>query len=239
MLKVRGATKYYRNHTGIESVSFDISPGEIVGVFGENGAGKTTLLKAVMGLATLDFGYVEADGEQGPKAVRKFSFITGEGSWFPDLTPDQHGDFYSHLVEGFDRKRYDRLLEYFRLDPSAKAETLSKGQGEKLEAAIGFSRGAKYVIMDEPFMGNDLFTRRDLLKLVAGSLTGDEAVLLATHLPAEVGGIISRAIILKNGRVVEDTAIDDLREQGVSLEDRLKQLYGYDESLIANYLPHG
>lgn len=236
MLEVINATMYYKNYIGIESINLKVAPGEIIGIFGENGAGKTTLLKAIMGLVKLNIGYVNVDGEFGHQTYSKLSFITGEGSWFPDLTLAQHGDFYLNMLNDFNKERFFKLLDYFKLEYRKKASSMSKGQCEKLEAAIGFSRGAKYIIMDEPFMGKDIFTRRDFLKLMVGSMTDEEAIVIATHLPAEVSGIISRAIVMKNGRIIKDVLMEELQQEGKSLEEFLKLQYEYDEKRITKFL---
>lgn len=236
MLEVKNATKYYKDYIGIQSAYLSVAPGEIVGIFGENGAGKTTLLKAIMGLVKLNMGDVIVDGEEGFKTYSKLSFITGDGSWFPDLTLDQHCHFFSNMLDTFDKERFYRLLDYFKLEPGKKAGSMSKGQCEKLEAAIGFCRGAKYIVMDEPFLGKDIFTRRDFLKLMAGSLTDDEAIIIATHLPDEVSGIINRAVVMKNGRIIKDIAVEELQDAGISLEAYLKELYEYNEKRITGYL---
>jgi ABC-2 type transport system ATP-binding protein len=235
MLEVKYAAKYFNQSIGIENISLNVEPGEIIGLFGENGAGKTTLLKAVMGLLKLDSGEVLVDGESNLKAFKKLSFITEEGSWFPDLTPAGHCEFFSNLLDNFDSGKFYRLLEYFSIAPDRKAGVMSKGQCSKLEAAIGFCKGAGYILMDEPFAGKDIFTRRDFLKMMIGSLT-DEAVIIATHMPDEISAFITRAVIIRDGRIVQDTAMETLENENVTLEEYIRQVYRYDEKRVSRYL---
>lgn len=88
MLKIIGATKHFRSRTALVNATITLDRGEIVGLFGPSGAGKTTLLKCAMGLLTPDDGWPMIDGELlRPAAYEKLSFVTGEGSYFPDLSP--------------------------------------------------------------------------------------------------------------------------------------------------------
>ena len=107
--------------------------------------------------------------------------------------------------------------------------TFSTGQKEKLEISIGFSRGCRYLLLDEPFLGNDVFTRRDFLRLMGDSLLDGETILLATHLINEIDNFIDRAVILKNGKIERDCLIDEIRAEGNTLEEVMREACGYDE----------
>lgn len=235
MLCVNFATKYYSNCTALEKVYLEVSPGEIVGVLGDNGAGKTTLLKAIMNLVKLNSGEITVDGKPvRDETYSKLSFITEEGSCFREFSAYEHECFYRNMVDGFDSGRFYKLLDFFNLDPGKKVRAMSRGERAKLEMAIGFSKGAKYILMDEPFMGKDVFTRRDFLKLMIANLRDDESVILTTHLIDEIENILSRAVILKTGRKVCDIKMSELEEQGRSLYDLMKEIKGYKEERISD-----
>lgn len=110
-----------------------------------------------------------------------------------------------------------------------KARTFSTGQKAKLEISIGFSKGCRYLLLDEPFLGNDVFTRRDFLRLMGDSLLDGETILLATHLINEIDNFIDRAVILKNGKIKRDCLIDEIRAEGKTLEEVMREACGYDE----------
>ena len=107
--------------------------------------------------------------------------------------------------------------------------TFSTGQKAKLEISIGFSRGCRDLLLDEPFLGNDVFTRRDFLRLMGDSLLDGETILLATHLINEIDNFIDRAVILKNGKIERDCLIDEIRAEGNTLEEVMREACGYDE----------
>lgn len=238
MIELKGIWKSYGSHlSGFKHQNLTIPSGQIVGVLGENGSGKTTLLKTIMGLGELQEGQILFDGEPIAKQYERVAFITEEGSFFPNMTPNQYADFLQIFYPGFDLKRYNELLHLFKLSPSIRIRTFSKGQKSKLEIAAGFSKGAQYILMDEPFLGNDLQTRQDFLKFMLATLSGDETILIATHFIQEIEQIIDRALILRYGRIVRDVLLDDLREQGHNLEQVMNEVARYDDKAYKKLIP--
>ena len=231
MLSIQGVTKFYGEEAGLRNATMTLNRGEVVGLFGANGAGKTTLLKTVMGLNMTYSGWVVLDESPIIGAnYEKISYITEEGSFFPDMTPRDHGEFYSTMLPKFRQNRYNQLLDFFDLTPNKKARTLSRGQRAKLEIAIGMCRGADFILMDEPFLGKDLFTRRDFLKLMITFLSDEEGVLIATHQIEEIEMYITRAVVLHEGKVVGDTLMDEIHDSGSNLVEYIKQCCKYDET---------
>jgi len=234
LLKVDIVTKYYKEHIGIEKLDLEVQPGEIVGILGANGSGKTTLFKAIMNLIDINIGDVTIDGEPVCGDVyNKLAYITEEGSYFNELTPNEHGDFFVNLFDGFDIERFNKLLNFFELPIDKKTKALSKGQRSKLEIAIGFSKSAKYILMDEPFMGKDIFTRRDFMKLMIASLREDESIIIATHLIDEIQNLLTRVVVLENGRKKYDFKIEELEKQEISLLEFMKKNQNYREDRVS------
>ncbi|RAV23295.1 ATP-binding cassette domain-containing protein [Paenibacillus contaminans] len=204
-----------------------IQKGEIVGILGENGSGKTTLLKSIMGIGEVQNGSITIEGKPASELYDRMAFITEEGSFFPDLTPDEYAQFLAGFFTRFDRELYDKLLKFYELEPEDAIKTFSKGQKAKLEICAGLAKKADYLLMDEPLIGKDMFTRRDFFKLMLSGLRGDETVLFATHLIDDVEHVIDRAIIMKKGRVAADFYIDEMREQGRTLAEMMAEASGY------------
>ncbi|MCL2405240.1 MAG: ABC transporter ATP-binding protein [Defluviitaleaceae bacterium] len=237
MLKIQGATKYYGETTALRNANLSLSRGEVVGLFGANGAGKTTLLKSAMGLLKLDSGWITIDSSDiSREAFQKLSFITEEGSYFADLTPHAHGEFYANMLPRFKPDRYNKLLDFFELEPNKKARTFSRGQRAKLEIAIGMSRGADFILMDEPFLGKDIFTRSDFLKLMIAMLEPHEGTLIATHQIEEIEMFITRAAIIKDGQIIASQQMDDLIAQEENLPEFIQKCYGYDHGRVMGFL---
>ena len=227
MLEISHVCKSYGAHPALKDVSFSIGPGELVGLFGENGAGKTTLMKSILGLVR-HRGAVLLDGEPITRAnIHRLSFATCEHSFFPNLTPAGHRDFYRDHFPRWREKRFQALMEFFQLPMQKVPRKLSTGQKNQFEVVLALCQGADYILMDEPFAGNDVFNREDFYKVLLGLLEPTETVLLSTHLLEEVEQAISRAVLLRRGELVGDVTTLELEEQGRSLMDFVKETYQY------------
>ena len=227
MLEISHVCKSYGAHPALKDVSFSIGPGELVGLFGENGAGKTTLMKSILGLVR-HRGAVLLDGEPITRAnIHRLSFATCEHSFFPNLTPAGHRDFYRDHFPRWREKRFQALMEFFQLPMGKVPRKLSTGQKNQFEVVLALCQGADYILMDEPFAGNDVFNREDFYKVLLGLLEPTEMVLLSTHLLEEVEQAISRAVLLRRGELVGDVTTLELEERGETLMDYVKSAYHY------------
>ena len=218
---------YWGANRALDSVSLSVGPGEIVGLFGANGAGKTTLLKCALGLLRYT-GSVTLDGEPiTHRNIARLSFATCEHSFFPGLTPAAHREFYKEHFPTFREKRFDALMDFFALPLHRRARGFSTGQKNQLEVTLALSQGADYILMDEPFAGNDVFNREDFYRLLLGLLEPGETIVLSTHLLEEVQHFISRAVLLDRGTIAGDVTTGELEERGESLMDFVKSSLHY------------
>ncbi|QJD84608.1 ATP-binding cassette domain-containing protein [Cohnella herbarum] len=225
MIELKYVDKRYPTSNALLYINgLTIGKGEIVGILGENGSGKTTLLKSIMGIGELQNGEITIEGKPNTDQYERMAFITEEGSFLPDMTPRNYARFLAEFFPRFDRDYYNRLLELYELPPDRKIKTFSKGQKMKLEISAGLSKKADYLLMDEPFVGKDIFSRRDSLKLMMSGLQGDETLLITTHLIDEIENVIDRAIILHKGLIRADLYVDDMREEGKSLADVMQEV---------------
>ena len=225
MLEWISVQKNYGTQEALRGVDLALGPVEIVGLFGENGAGKTTLLKCALGLVRHG-GEVRLDGERiTGRNVGRLSFATVEHSFFPTLSARAHAAFYEEQFGAFDYARYHALVDFFRLPEGKSARSLSTGQKNQLEVTLALCQGADYILMDEPFAGNDVFNREDFYKLLLGLLTPRETDLLATHLIEEVQDFVGRAVLLREGRVIADLESEAWEETG--LLQTVKSAYAY------------
>lgn len=227
MLELKNITKTYGKKTALEDVSVAFGPGQIVGLFGENGAGKTTLMKCILGLTGHE-GEVTLDGERiGCGNIARLSFATCEHSFFPRLSPQAHREFYRAHFPEFNDRRFETLMDFFGLPGDKALKSFSVGMQNQLEVVLALSQGADYILMDEPFAGNDVFNREDFYKVLLGILTERETVILSTHLLEEVKDFISRAVLLREGRIVGDHTTEELEDAGEDLMSCIKRTYDY------------
>jgi ABC-2 type transport system ATP-binding protein len=240
MIQINGITKCYGSQTALKNLSLEINDGQVIGILGENGAGKTTLLKAIAGLTSLDDGEITyIDITTNKERSEKIAFMTEEGSFFPFMTAKENALFLTDYYPKFNMERFEKLCDFLVIPMNKAARTFSKGQKAKLEIALGFSKGAKYLLLDEPFLGNDIFTRRNFLKLMCDSLITDETIVIATHMIDEIENFIDRAVLLENGQLIEDVSIEDLQSKHQSLEELMKEAFHYDEDRFKNMFYNG
>lgn len=238
MIEIKNVSKSYRTAQGnaLDNVSLSLPRGEIVGLFGENGAGKTTLMKCVLGYLKYK-GEITLDGEPiGRDNIHKLSFATSEHSFFPNLSPKAHLEFYKEHFPNVSEKRFHALMDFFELPMGRPVKSFSVGQKNQFEVILALSQGADYILMDEPFAGNDVFNREDFYKVLLGILEPNETVLLSTHLIEEVSEFIGRAVLIRKGEIVGDVSMLELEESGRNLMDYIKKTYHYRPDRVSKAL---
>ena len=240
MLEIKNVTKSYTSFEGrfqaLKEVSLTLAQGEIVGLFGENGAGKTTLLKSILGFLPYQ-GEILLDGQKIDRSnIARLSFATCEHSFFPNLTPALHREFYKLHFGTFREERFRALMDFFELPMNKPLKSFSTGQKNQFEVIMALCQGADYILMDEPFAGNDVFNREDFYKVLLGILEPTETVFLSTHLIEEVENFLGRAVLLRKGKVVGDITTLELEEQGRTLMEYVKETYHYRADRVQKVL---
>lgn len=227
MLEIKNVYKSYGRTEALKNVNLAVPQGEIIGLFGENGAGKTTLMKCILGFLPYR-GEITLNGAKiTEKNIAQISFATCEHSFIPNLTPKLHAEFYKEHFPKFKEKRFQILMEFFELPMNKPVRSFSTGQKNQFEVIMAMCQGADYILMDEPFAGNDVFNREDFYKVLLGILEPNETVLLSTHLIEEVSEFIGRAILIRKGEIVANVSMEEIEEQGDSLMSYIKKTYNY------------
>ncbi len=236
MIEIRQLSKSYAGKSALRNIDLCLPQGEIVGLFGENGAGKTTLMKCILNFLP-HRGEILLDGESiTSKNIARLSFATSEHSFFPNLTAQAHRDFYASHFPRFLDRRFQGLMEFFELPMHKALHGFSTGQKNQFEVILALSQGADYILMDEPFAGNDIFNREDFYKVLLGILEPNETILLSTHLIEEVSGFIGRALLLRHGSLVGDVSMAQLEETGQDLVGYIKQTWQYRPDRVGRAL---
>ena len=227
MIELRNVSKKYKDKIALSDCSIQIPRGQIIGLFGANGAGKTTLMKCIMGFLTFE-GEITLDGEKiDRRNISRLSFATGDHSFFPSITADDHKWFYKVQFPLFNEKRYDALMEFFELPTRKRISEFSLGQQNQFEVTLAISQGAEYIFMDEPFAGNDVFIREDFYEVLVSVLDKDETVIISTHLIEEIADYIDRAILIRKSEIIDDLSVAEIESSGRSLIEIVKEKYDY------------
>jgi lipopolysaccharide export system ATP-binding protein len=213
LLETRELTKVYNRRTVVDEVSFDVNPGEIVGMLGPNGAGKTTAFRMTIGMIHPQHGQVFFDGEDVSllpmyqRARRGMGYLAQEPSIFQKLTVAENIQAILELRGTRRRQRRkltQKLLGDFGLSHLARsrAYTLSGGERRRLEIARTLCTQPKLILLDEPFTGVDPIAVTEVQELVKQLKFMGIGILITDHNVAEALRITDRAYILSEGRIV-------------------------------------
>jgi len=216
-VQVEGLTKRFGRSTALDGLDLSVAPGDVTGFLGPNGAGKSTTIRILLGLLRADSGAVRLlGGDPWRDAValhRRIAYVPGDVTLWPNLTGGQAIDFLARLRGGtVDNRRRDELIERFELDPHKPARTYSKGNRQKVAIVSAFSTDAELYILDEPTSGLDPLMERNFQRCVTDVAGRGAAVLLSSHILAEVEKLCDNVTIIRAGRTVRTGTLSELRD---------------------------
>ncbi|GHU95533.1 ABC transporter ATP-binding protein [Clostridia bacterium] len=225
ILSVRDVRKSYPKNPALDGVSFDVGAGQIVGLLGPNGSGKTTLIKIINTLITNYTGEILVCGRPlGRESKAAISYLPDCEYLRRDMSIASLLDMYTDFFPDFDKAKGAELVRVMNLEANKRVRQLSKGMKEKLQLALTMSRRAKLYIFDEPIAGVDPAARDFILDTIIRNYNDKGSVLFSTHLISDVEGIISRAVFIKEGKIILDQDADSLRgERGQSIDQIFRE----------------
>ena len=216
ILECRALTKNYGAKTVLDSVDLTIEPGRIVGLLGPNGSGKTTLIKLANGLLTPTSG--------ATKAI--VSYLPDRNTLPGWMTIAQALDYYGDFYADFRRGVAEAMLMNLGLDRAQKIKTLSKGMREKTQLILTMSREAKLYLLDEPIGGVDPATRDYILRTIISNYSEDAAVVISTHLIADVEQVLDEVVFLREGQIMLHESVEAIRdEKGKSVDELFREVF--------------
>ncbi len=218
----------------LKDVSFDVQPGELVGLIGLNGAGKSTTLNHVIGLLRPFSGSIKINGltiQANPEEYKKqIAYVPETPILYDELTLREHIDLTIMAYElDHDEawQRATKLLKLFRLDNKLDwfPANFSKGMKQKVMICCAFMTKAKLLIIDEPFYGLDPLAVHDLLDLIEQKKKEGVAVLMSTHVLDTAQRYCDRFVLLADGKVRAHGTLDELRAAGDRAGESLDEIY--------------
>ena len=231
ILECKDLTKYYDRTLGLDHLSLQLEPGRIVGLLGPNGSGKTTLLKIANGLLTPSSGQLLIDGKApGPDTRRLVSYLP-ERTYLSDwMTVVQLLDFFCDFYPDFRRQAAEEMLHHLNIQPKQRIKQMSKGTREKVQLIMVMSRAARLYLLEEPIGGVDPATRDYILSTIISNYNPDAAVVISTHLIADVERILDDVVFISRGQLVLHQSVDQIRqERGCSVDDLFREVFRYAE----------
>lgn len=212
-LVVEHLRKSYAGRPVVNDISFDITPGEIVGLLGPNGAGKTTTFYSVVGIVKPDSGQVSLDERPmsglpiHERAKAGIGYLPQETSVFRSLTVEENLALvleFQPISAKVRQQRIDTLLEEFGISKLRKASVISLSGGERrrVEIARAIATNPKYLLLDEPFTGIDPIAIQDIQKLIVLLKERGLGILLTDHNPRATLSVVDRANIIHDGKLI-------------------------------------
>jgi len=232
VLSIRNINKSFGGIQAVRDVSFDVQPGEILGLIGPNGSGKSTLFNCILGQLKPESGEVKVNGKivSGMRASDLNKLGVGRTfqqlSVFPKMSvldnvilagQEHHGSMLSRLFGPSDAgltREAEKLISFFRLShlKDALAGSLSYGQQKLVDAAMAFMAGPSLVLLDEPAGGVNLTMLADLKdRLVTYNAEHGTTFVVIEHNMEFVMNLCTRIIVLAEGSIIAEGTPEEIR----------------------------
>jgi polyether ionophore transport system ATP-binding protein len=228
-----GLTKRYGETLALDGLDLSIEPGEVYGYLGPNGAGKTTTIRLLLGIHRPTRGRAELFGIDAwadpVEAHRRVAYVAGEPFLWPGMTGAETMEFLARLHGGTDGAYRDELVQRFELDTKKKVRALSKGNRQKVQLVAALATRADLLVLDEPTSGLDPLMEMAFRECIREAKERGQAVFLSSHILSEVEALCDRVGILREGRLVDQGTLAELRHLStqtvdVTFSDRAPQL---------------
>ncbi|WP_225422989.1 ABC transporter ATP-binding protein [Companilactobacillus jidongensis] len=215
ILHVDHLQKNFGKLQALKNVTFDVYPGEVFGFIGPNGAGKSTTIRTLLGILRASGGTATLFGKDVYKdsvSIHKhLAYVPGDVYLWPNLTGGEIIDLFLKLGNTKHNRKTDMMIDRFKLDPTKKARTYSKGNRQKVALIAAFSTDADFYIFDEPTSGLDPLNEEIFQQSVMELKKEGKAVLLSSHILSEVEKMCDRIGIIRSGEIVETGSLSDMR----------------------------
>lgn len=224
-------TKVYTGKKALDDVSFTLDRGKIVGLLGPNGSGKTTLIKILNGLLIPTEGKAEIDGSKiGTYTKANVSYLPDKNYFADWMRVKDIFDIFCDFYEDFDRERALEMCALLGIGEKDRIKNMSKGTKEKVQLILVMSRQAQLYLLDEPIAGVDPAARDYIMDTIINNYADDATVVISTHLIADIERVLDEVIFLKNGKIVRQQAVDELREEeGKSVDEVFREEFRLGE----------
>jgi len=225
-IKASNITKVYGKQKALDTVSFEINAGEVVGLLGPNGAGKSTMMKIISCFLPPTSGGVVVDGfdifEQEIEVKKRVGYLPENNPLYLDMYVREYLSFLAglHRLGKGKKERINEIIDTtgLGLEQNKKIGALSKGYRQRVGLAQALLHDPSVLILDEPTSGLDPNQLMDIRSLIQ-EIGKEKTVLFSTHIMQEVEAICDRAIIIHLGEIVADDSISNLKKEKKSLEE--------------------
>lgn len=214
-IEIAGLHKSFGRTHALDGLDLAIGTGEVHGFLGPNGAGKSTTIRILLGLLRKDAGTATLlGGDPWADATalhRRLAYVPGDVTLWPNLSGGEIIDLLGRLRGGVDPQRRDELIERFKLDPTKRGRSYSKGNRQKVALVAGLAADTELLLLDEPTSGLDPLMDEVFRECVQEVREQGRTVLLSSHVLGEVEALCDRVTIIREGRTAETGTLAELR----------------------------
>ena len=226
-IEINGLTKYYGKARGITDMELTVKEGEFFGLMGPNGAGKSTAIRILLGLTAPTSGRARVLGmdirENRNKILSETGYLPSESIFYSGMKVKDVLKLSADL-RGLDcAETAGALCERLRLDVRRKVTELSFGNRKKTAIIAALQHDPRLLLLDEPTSGLDPLMQREFFSIIKERNQNGVTVFLSSHVLSEIQRNCSRAVILREGRIVAD--VDDLSGSELDFEERFMRYY--------------
>lgn len=226
MIKIVNLNKAYRDKIVLKNLNLEINKGEIIGLLAPNAEGKSTLLKILGGQITFDSGEYLFNGEEFNYKDKEVIGYMNDIAIIPASWKVRDGiQYYSEYFKTFNEEKCLDMLKYFKIDLKRRVKALSKGESEKYHLSLALSIEGQLYIMDEPLAAIDLISREEVISMILDNFNIDSTIIISSHLVYDIERMLDRVLLLKNGEIICNKLVEDLRLEGKSVVDLYKEVY--------------
>ncbi len=227
IVRCNDLSKNYGSITALNNISFTLESGKIVGLLGPNGSGKTTLIKLLNGLLTPSKGEILIDGQSvGVETKKQVAYLPDNSYLNSWMTVKQIVAYFADFYEDFRPEVAYEMLARLDIAPDKKLKTLSKGNKEKVCLILVMSRNARLYVLDEPIAGVDPAARDYVISTIINNYNPQATVIISTHLISDIEQVLDEVIFLKNGNIVLQKTVDEIRtEHEKSVDELFREVF--------------
>lgn len=217
IITINNVCKSYKSKKALDNVCLEIEQGELFGLLGVNGAGKTTLIKILCGLTRKTSGSVVINGYNLDKDIDKIKEIIDispqETAIANNLTVKENLEFFAHIYNKEATEITNEIVEDLNLGEvlNQRAKTLSGGYKRRLSIGISLISQPKILFLDEPTLGLDVFSRRELWQIIK-KLKKKTTIILTSHYLEEIEHLCEKVAILSNGKIMRVGTIEEIKQ---------------------------
>ncbi|HSK54623.1 MAG TPA: ABC transporter ATP-binding protein [Jiangellales bacterium] len=246
-ISTHGLTKHFGPVVALQDLDLAVAQGEIFGYLGPNGAGKSTTIRLLLNLIRPTAGSAEIMGIPAldvARAHRHVTYVPGDVALWPQLTGAEILTLLGHVSGGVDAAYRDELVERFQLDPSKRARSYSKGNRQKVALVAAFMTRPDVLLLDEPTAGLDPLMEEEFQRIARDAAARGQTIFLSSHILDEVEDLCDRVGILREGRLVEVAALEELRRMHTTVfeaivDGDLPDLSGLHGVTVTEPIPGG